>query len=105
MTTNPSTAVVVYDPDRADPEKLALAAFLGGYRGLTRNAYALDLRQFAAYCEKHRPSRPPGSSSLVSPRSSSMAPGAVDCQRCFAVCDVDDPRLPQSDPAGRWSLR
>jgi len=51
MTTNPSTAVVVYDPDRANPEKLARAAFLDGYRGLTRNAYALDLRQFVAYCE------------------------------------------------------
>lgn len=51
MTTNPSTAAVVYDPDRAEPEKLALAGFLGGYSGLTRDAYALDLRQFAAFCE------------------------------------------------------
>jgi hypothetical protein len=48
--TSTSTAVVVYDPDRADPEKLALSGFLGGYRGLTRDAYDLDLRQFVAFC-------------------------------------------------------
>jgi len=53
MTTSPATAVVLYDPDRTDPERLALAGFLGGYRGLTRDAYALDLRQFVAFCEAH----------------------------------------------------
>jgi integrase/recombinase XerD len=30
------------------------AAFLGGYRGLTRQAYALDQRQFIAWCEEHK---------------------------------------------------
>lgn len=40
----PATAVVVYDPDLVDPEHVALAGLLGGYRGLTRDAYALDLR-------------------------------------------------------------
>jgi hypothetical protein len=54
MTTNPSTAIVVYDPERADPEHIALAGFLGGYRGLTRDAYALDLRQFFAFCDEHQ---------------------------------------------------
>jgi hypothetical protein len=52
MTTIPSTAVVVYDPDLVDSEHVALAGFLGGYRGLTRDAYALDLRQFVAFCEQ-----------------------------------------------------
>ncbi|MTA15418.1 MAG: hypothetical protein F2534_22750, partial [Actinobacteria bacterium] len=33
-----------------DPEALALAGFLSGYSGLTRDAYALDLRQFAIWC-------------------------------------------------------
>jgi integrase/recombinase XerD len=33
-----------------DPERLALAGFLAGYRGLTCEAYALDLRQFTAWC-------------------------------------------------------
>ncbi|MFM7537103.1 MAG: site-specific integrase [Acidimicrobiales bacterium] len=35
-----------------DPEALALAGFLSGYSGLTRNAYALDLRQFAIWCRE-----------------------------------------------------
>jgi integrase/recombinase XerD len=33
-----------------DSERLALAGFLAGYRGLTREAYTLDLRQFTAWC-------------------------------------------------------
>ena len=33
-----------------NPEALALAGFLAGYSGLTREAYSLDLRQFAAWC-------------------------------------------------------
>jgi hypothetical protein len=31
-------------------EELALGAFLAGYSGLTREAYALDLRQWASWC-------------------------------------------------------
>ncbi len=31
-----------------------LAGFLGGYSGLTRDAYALDLRQFAQWCHDRR---------------------------------------------------
>ncbi len=52
MTTIPSTAVVVYNPDLVDSEHVALAGFLGGYRGLTRDAYALDLRQFVSFCDR-----------------------------------------------------
>ena len=52
MTTTASTAVVVYDPGLVDPEHVALAGFLGGYRGLTRDAYALDLHQFVAFCDR-----------------------------------------------------
>jgi site-specific recombinase XerD len=33
-----------------DDERVALAGFLAGYRGLTCEAYALDLRQFASWC-------------------------------------------------------
>jgi site-specific recombinase XerD len=36
-----------------EPERLALAGFLAGYTGLTREAYALDLRQFASWCQQH----------------------------------------------------
>ncbi len=35
-------------------EQYALAAFLAGYRELTRDAHALDLRQFIAWCQEHK---------------------------------------------------
>jgi len=51
MTTAvPSTALVTIQPAFADSERLALAGFLAGYRGLTREAYTLDLRQFTTWC-------------------------------------------------------
>jgi site-specific recombinase XerD len=37
-------------PAFTDAERLALAGFLAGYRGLTREAYGLDLRQFTTWC-------------------------------------------------------
>ena len=37
-------------PAFTDSERLALAGFLAGHRGLTREAYALDLRQFTSWC-------------------------------------------------------
>jgi integrase family protein with SAM-like domain len=46
----PSTALVTIQPAFTDAERLALAGFLAGYRGLTREAYALDLRQFTGWC-------------------------------------------------------
>jgi integrase/recombinase XerD len=52
-TTIPTTDVAVLDPRFSDAERYALAAFLAGYRGLTRDAYALDLRQFIAWCDEH----------------------------------------------------
>jgi integrase/recombinase XerD len=52
-STTPSTSVVVADLVFSDAEQLALAGFLAGYRGVTRDAYALDLRQFVAWCEQH----------------------------------------------------
>ena len=36
-----------------DPEAVALGGFLAGYSGLTREAYALDLRQFAGWLTGH----------------------------------------------------
>jgi integrase/recombinase XerD len=50
MTTTPSTAVAIIQPTFTESERLALAGFLAGYRGLTREAYTLDLRQFTAWC-------------------------------------------------------
>jgi integrase/recombinase XerD len=49
-TAAPSTALVMIQPVFTDAERLALAGFLAGYRGLTREAYALDLRQFSTWC-------------------------------------------------------
>jgi Bacterial regulatory proteins, luxR family len=46
----PSTALVTIQPAFNDAERLALARFLAGYRGLTPEAYTLDLRQFTARC-------------------------------------------------------
>ena len=49
-TAAPSTALAAIQPAFTDPERLGLAGYLAGYRGLTREAYALDLRQFATWC-------------------------------------------------------
>ena len=49
-TAASSTALVTIQPAFTDAERLALAGFLAGYRGLTREAYALDLRQFTSWC-------------------------------------------------------
>ena len=51
MTTAvPSAALATIQPVFTDAERVALAGFLAGYRGLTREAYALDLRQFTTWC-------------------------------------------------------
>ena len=49
-TAAPSTALATIQPTFTDAERVALAGFLAGYRGLTREAYALDLRQFTSWC-------------------------------------------------------
>lgn len=53
MAVVPTTEIAVVDPAFSDGERYALGAFLAGYRGLTREAYALDLRQFLAWCDVH----------------------------------------------------
>jgi site-specific recombinase XerD len=49
-TTAPSTALATIQLAFTDSERLALAGYLPGYRGLTRDAYTLDLRQFTTWC-------------------------------------------------------
>ena len=51
-TTSTSTAAAAVEPVFTEPERLALAGFLAGYTGLTREAYALDLRQYANWCQQ-----------------------------------------------------
>ena len=43
-----STTVATRDEPVQRHEQLALAGFLAGYSGLTRDAYTLDLRQYVA---------------------------------------------------------
>src|SRR5882757_11039443 len=52
-TTIPSTDLVPVAPVFTNTERLALAGFLAGYSGLTRQAYELDLRQYASWCHQH----------------------------------------------------
>ena len=54
-TAAPSTALATIQPVFTDPERLAHAGFLAGYRGLTREAYSLDLRQFTTWCRARSP--------------------------------------------------
>jgi site-specific recombinase XerD len=51
-TSQQSRAVLVpaTDPLFTVAERQALAGFLSGYSGLTRDAYTLDLRQYTAWC-------------------------------------------------------
>jgi hypothetical protein len=53
-TSSQSTVIAVAEPVFTNAERLALAGFLAGYTGLTRDAYALDLRQYASWCHQHR---------------------------------------------------
>jgi Phage integrase, N-terminal SAM-like domain len=53
MNSSLSTVLVPINQRFADSERLALAGFLAGHRGSTREAYALDLRQFVVWCANH----------------------------------------------------
>src|SRR5215510_6097941 len=54
MTTTTSPAALIpVAPVFTNTERLALAGFLAGYSGLTRQAYELDLRQYASWCHQH----------------------------------------------------
>src|SRR5215831_5676690 len=52
-TTTPSAALIPVAPVFTNTERLALAGLLAGYGGLTRQAYELDLRQYASWCRQH----------------------------------------------------
>jgi len=53
-TTTSSAALVRAGPVFTNTQRLALAGFLTGYSGLTREAYELDLRQYASWCQQHQ---------------------------------------------------
>jgi integrase/recombinase XerD len=52
--TTGSAVLVPVTPVFTNAERLALAGFLAGHSGLTRQAYELDLRQYAAWCQQHQ---------------------------------------------------
>jgi hypothetical protein len=51
-TTSPAAPIPVA-PVLTNTERLALAGFLAGYSGLTREAYELDPRQYASWSHQH----------------------------------------------------
>ncbi len=51
-TTTCSAALIPVAAVSTNTERLALAGFLAGYSGLTREAYELDLRQYASWCHQ-----------------------------------------------------
>ncbi len=53
-TTIPSAAFVPIASVFTNAERLTLAGFLAGYSGLTRQAYELDLRQYASWRQQHQ---------------------------------------------------
>jgi integrase/recombinase XerD len=50
---DPLCCLIPVTPVFTNTERLALAGFLAGYSGLTRQAYELDLRQYASWCHQH----------------------------------------------------
>jgi hypothetical protein len=52
-TTTPPAALAPVAPVFTNTERLALAGFLAGYSGLTRQAHELDLRQYASWCHQY----------------------------------------------------
>jgi integrase/recombinase XerD len=92
--TTTSTVLVPVQPVFTDAERLALAGYLAGYRGQTRDAYALDLRQFTTWCRtrslpppavrrRHRTVRPrPG---ITRPGPRDRHPQAVPDRRVLPV--------------------
>ena len=79
-TTSTSTVVAAAEPVFTDAEQLALAGFLAGYTGLTREAYALDLRQYASWCQQRhlRLFQARRRHRMLRPRPGSPRPGAGD---------------------------
>jgi integrase/recombinase XerD len=53
-TTLTSAALVPVVSVFSNTERAALAGFLAGYSGLTHQAYELDLRQYASWCQAHQ---------------------------------------------------
>jgi hypothetical protein len=76
-TTTPSAALVPVAPVFTNTERLALAGFFAAYSGLTRQAYELDLRQFADWCVRAATREPPHGN----PVDAQLAQDGLDVRR------------------------
>jgi integrase/recombinase XerD len=77
-TMSESTVMAVAEPVFSNAERLALAGFFAGYSGLTREAYALDLRQHARWCQQRQLrlfEARAGRHRVLRPRPGSQGPG------------------------------
>src|SRR4051794_41143391 len=86
--STPTLAIERYQLVLTELEQSTLLGFLAGYRGYTRDAYTLDLRQFTAWCWQHdrRLFDVTASTSSASPATSKTPAGPVppslgDCAR------------------------
>ena len=99
-TAAPSTALATIQPAFTDPERLALAGFLAGYRGLIGEAYALDLRQFTTWCRARR-------AGTCAPRRCSPAGGRSAAAGWPSQTRSSGPSAPAKDcpphPRRSWS--
>jgi hypothetical protein len=108
-TTTPSAVLVPVQPVFTDAERLALAGFLAGYRGLTRDAYALDLRQFTTWCRMRsvplfavrradiesfaRDLEAEGRAARLSPASCAPSPGSTGTRSRKNCSSIPRPRM------------
>jgi hypothetical protein len=101
--TIPLTSLVPVQPVFSDAERLALAGFLAGYRGLTREAYTLDLRQFTGWCRAR--SVPSFSVEMGGRQLADHRITLADCADHQAIRDCDPRRQASSCQCGlRTSL-
>ena len=80
--------VPVAEPLFTDGERAALAGFLAGYSGLTRDAYTQDLRRYTSWCAQHGvhlfTAKAPMSNASAGTWTPTVAPGPrsrADCAR------------------------
>jgi len=101
-TTTSSAALLSITPVFTGTERLALAGFLPGYSGLTREAYELDLRQFTSWCQQHQ---------LVGPHTLRQAFITAALDAGVPLRDVQEaashvdlaPRCATTRPDPRWT--
>ena len=85
-TTSTSTAAAAAEPVFTDAEQLALAGFLACYTSLTREAYALDLRQYASLVPAASPAPVPGAAPTSNASPATWKPAAGRGRLSRAAC-------------------